>query len=624
MRAKWSLLLNILLTVMGVVVFSSLVVACGTTDEPETARPTATAELLTGATDAPGDGPLTAAEILAHAQGAMDRQSFRGSFAFAPSRPAPVFTYAPGLTLLQDMGGDWPPFLLLSNGTALSSESGTRWLTSPDNSSSGLFFGVISDPRVALRFPDAPEIVGEEAIGDRSYLVVSAGLDVETLLDTTPLLEPHVRVILSFPYPEEANAQELETLGYEVFGYKLQDSAEWEAFKGSYQISFSERADRPGQPRNEWDVQVTAIVQGITMLEDSARQELRAALEAYGAHPNLVEDARVMPVAQDQREYMSQQLQEVRVRLWIDPQSGLVGRMAIGPSFSDTDEVAVGFWGYDDDIQLQTPSQVMEFRRAEALNGVAQRGFHALNEALRHYEEQHSHYPEALTPETVGDALKALGLVWPLNPFNDAPMRHAPYSPGDFSYTSYGNDYTLEVQGWDHPVTSRTAASDATKQTPDADTLEEDLDHIRSLDFPVFWLGLQSGAPEQGESALPPLTLTEAVACPPEPACIWPVKLVYGTEEHGSRILSFLERPRVDSDAPEGEQMEIAELQATVAISKEPLPARADLSVWQATVWLPESVIRVAATTITDDPDGNPFNSELGLTAAVRLLVELR
>ena len=530
MRAKWSLLLNILLTVMGVVVFSSLVVACGTTDEPETARPTATAELLTGATDAPGDGPLTAAEILAHAQGAMDRQSFRGSFAFAPSRPAPVFTYAPGLTLLQDMGGDWPPFLLLSNGTALSSESGTRWLTSPDNSSSGLFFGVISDPRVALRFPDAPEIVGEEAIGDRSYLVVSAGLDVETLLDTTPLLEPHVRVILSFPYP----------------------------------------------------------------------------------------------VAQDQREYMSQQLQEVRVRLWIDPQSGLVGRMAIGPSFSDTDEVAVGFWGYDDDIQLQTPSQVMEFRRAEALNGVAQRGFHALNEALRHYEEQHSHYPEALTPETVGDALKALGLVWPLNPFNDAPMRHAPYSPGDFSYTSYGNDYTLEVQGWDHPVTSRTAASDATKQTPDADTLEEDLDHIRSLDFPVFWLGLQSGAPEQGESALPPLTLTEAVACPPEPACIWPVKLVYGTEEHGSRLLSFLERPRVDSDAPEGEQMEIAELQATVAISKEPLPARADLSVWQATVWLPESVIRVAATTITDDPDGNPFNSELGLTAAVRLLVELR
>ena len=183
-----------------------------------------------------GHRMVTKAPILEPGDTAMffltRREELPGSFAFAPSRPAPVFTYAPGLTLLQDMGGDWPPFLLLSNGTALSSESGTRWLTSPDNSSSGLFFGVISDPRVALRFPDAPEIVGEEAIGDRSYLVVSAGLDVETLLDTTPLLEPHVRVILSFPYPEEANAQELETLGYEVFGYKLQDSASGRRSKG--------------------------------------------------------------------------------------------------------------------------------------------------------------------------------------------------------------------------------------------------------------------------------------------------------------------------------------------------------------------------------------------------------
>ncbi len=624
MRAKWSLLLNILLTVMGVVAFSSLVVACGTTDEPETARPTATAELLTGATDAPGDGPLTAAEILAHAQGAMDRQSFRGSFAFAPSRPAPVFTYAPGLTLLQDIGGDWPPFLLLSNGTALSSESGTRWLTSPDNSSSGLFFGVISDPRVALHFADSPEIIGEEAIDGRTYLIVSTGLDVQAILDMTPPLESHVRTSMSFPYPEGADAQELEGLGYEVFGHLLEDSAKWEAFKGPYQLSFSERADRPGQPREEWNVRVTVIVQGITTLEASAKQELRAALEGYGADPDLVENMRVMPVAQDAGEYISQQLQEVRVRLWIDPQSGLVGRMAIGPSFSDTDEVAVGFWGYDDDIQLQTPSQVMELRRAEALNGVARRGFHALNEALQRYEEERGHYPDALTPETLGDALEALGLVWPTNPFKDAPVRHAPGSPGDFSYTGYGNDYTFEVQGWDHPVTSRTAASGETEDAPKADTLEKDLEFIRSLDFPVFWLGLKSGAPDQDEVALLPLTLTEAMACPPEPACIWPVRLVYGTEEQGSRLLSFLERPRVESDTPEGEQMEIAGLKATVAVSKEPFPARADLSVWQATVWLPESVIRVAATTITEDPEGNPFNSELGLTAAVQLLMELR
>ena len=70
--------------------------------------------------------------------------------------------------------------------------------------------------------------------------------------------------------------------------------------------------------------------------------------------------------------------------------------------------------------------------------------------------------------------------------------------------------------------------------------------------------------------------------------------------------------------------MEIAGLQATVTISKESLPARADLSVWQATAWLPESVIRVAATTITEDPEGNPFNSKLGLTETLSLLMELR
>ena len=609
---------------MVVLAFSSLVVACGTTDDPEVAQPTATTELPASATDAPGAGSPSATELLTHAQEVMGRQSFRGSFAFAPSRPMPTFTYAPGLTLLQDMGGDWPPFLLLSRGKALSSESGTRWLTSPDNSSSGLFFGVISDPRVALRFPNAPEIVGEEAIDGHTYLVVSTGLDVEALVDTTPPQEPHVRAILSFSYLEGADAQKLEALGYEVFGYQLEDSAEWEAFKRSYQISFSERADRTGQPRIEWDVRVTVIVQGITTLEASAKQELRAVLEAYGADPDLVENARVMPVAQDASEYMSQQLQEVRVRLWIDEKTGLVRRMAIGQGSSNTDEGVVGFWGYGENMQLEAPTQVMDFRRADALDGVAQRGFHALNEALQYYEEQHGRYPAALTPESVGDALEALRLVWPINPFSGAPMHHAPDSPGNYSYTSYGNDYTLQVQGWDHPVTSRTAVSGETGDAPKADTLEEDLDYVRSLDFPVFWLGLKSGAPAQGEAALPPLTLTEAVACPPEPACIWPVRFVYGTAEHGSRLLSFLERPRGASNSPEGEQMEIAGLRATVAISKEPLPARADLSVWQATVWLPVSVIRVVATTITEDPEGNPFNSELGITATVRFLMELR
>ena len=222
--------MNRLLTVIVVLAFSSLVVACGATDDPEVAQPTATTELPASATDAPGAGSPFATELLTRAQEVMDRQSFRGSFAFAPSRPMPAFTYVPGLTLLQSMGGDWPPFILLSNGTALSSESGARWLTSPDNSSSGLFFAVISDPRVALRFPDDPEIVGEAAIDGRTYLVVSTSLDTETLLDTTPPQESHVRAILSFPYPEEANAKDLKALGYEVFGYPLEDSAEWEAF----------------------------------------------------------------------------------------------------------------------------------------------------------------------------------------------------------------------------------------------------------------------------------------------------------------------------------------------------------------------------------------------------------
>ena len=577
--------MNRLLMVMVMLALGAVLAACGTADDPEVPPPTST-ELPASATDAPSEAPLNATEILAHTQEMMDQQSFRSSFAFAPSRPMPTFTYAPGLTLLQDMGGDWPPFLLLSRGTALSSESGTRWLTSPDNSSSGLFFGVISDPRVALRFPDAPEIVGEEAIDGHTYLVVSTGLDVEALVDTTPPQEPHVRAILSFSYPEGADAQKLEGLGYEVFVYPLEDSAEWEAFKGPYHLSFSERADRPGQPRSEWDVRVTVIVQGITTLEASAKQELRAALAAYGAAPDLVENARVMPVAQDASEYMSQQLQEVRVRLWIDEETGLVRRMAIGQGSSNTDEGVVGFWGYGENMQLEAPTQVMDFRRADALDGVAQRGFHALNEALQYYEEQHGRYPDALTPESVGDALEALRLVWPINPFSGAPMHHAPDSPGNYSYTSYGNDYTLQVQGWDHPVTSRTAVSGETGDAPKADTLEENLDYVRSLDFPVFWLGLKSGAPAQGEAALPPLTLTEAVA--------------------------------------EGEQMEIAGLHATVAISKEPLPARADLSVWQATVWLPVSVIRVVATTITEDLEENPFNGELGLTATLSLLMELR
>ena len=91
-----------------------------------------------------------------------------------------------------------------------------------------------------------------------------------------------------------------------------------------------------------------------------------------------------------------------------------------------------------------------------------------------------------------------------------------------------------------------------------------------------------------------------------EPVCIWPVRFAYGTAEHGSRLLSFLERPRGESDVPKGEQTQIAGLEAIILVTKEPLPHRADLSVWRATVWLPESVIRIAATPSTRDGSQSP------------------
>ena len=302
-------------------------------------------------------------------------------------------------------------------------------------------------------------------------------------------------------------------------------------------------------------------------------------------------------------------------------------RLAIGSGSSDGAENVIGFWGYGDDIQLRVPTDVMDARRADALNGIARRSFHVLSKALRYHETQHGRYPDALTPETVRDALEAPGLIWPTNPFKGAPVRHEPGNPGDFRYTGYGTDYALEVHGWDVPLTSRVSkkvASTVVEETPDSNTLERGVEYIRSLDFPVLWLGLRSSESTQSGVSLPSLTLTEVAACPPEPACIWPVRFDYGTTEHGSKLLAFLERPRGESDVPEGEQSLIAGLEATMLVAKEPLPHRAEFSVWRATIWLPESVIQVTATTITREPEGNPFNSEFGLTATVRLLMELQ
>ena len=191
------------------------------------------------------------AEALTRAQEAMERQSFRGAQAFSPSRsesPEAAFTFAPGLTLLQDLGGEWAPYMLLSDEPFFFSSGGVGWSTWNEGSLYGTYFSVIFDPRVALRFATTPEITGEEIIDGRTYLIMSTGLDLEAILDMAPPEQPYVHITLSFPYPEGADAEGLERLGYEVFGSLPGDSAVWEAFKGPYQLSFRERGRR-GQPR---------------------------------------------------------------------------------------------------------------------------------------------------------------------------------------------------------------------------------------------------------------------------------------------------------------------------------------------------------------------------------------
>ena len=558
----------------------------------------------------------------------MVRQSFRGGNAFVPrlsESPDPAFTYVPGLTFLQDVGGEWAPYMLLSDESFFASNGGVRWSTSSEGSIYGVYFGVLLDPRVALRSATTPEITGEETIDGLAYLIVSAGLDVKAILDRAPPEQPYIDITLRFPYPEGADAEELRALGYEVLGSSHLDSAVWEAFKGPYHLSFSAQGDRRGQPRDQWNVYGSVIVQGAAELESSAEQEIRAALEAFGADPDLIKDARIRPVVQDTYESLRQQWEGIKVRLWLDVETGLVRRMAfgLGPSGG---EWVIGFWGYGDDIELQTPTDVMDARRIDALKRIARSNSDAVLKALNHHEMQHGRYPDTLTPETVRDALEDLGIAWPTNPFSGVPVRHAPDSPGDFEYTSYGNAYRLRTYGWDlglGTTWSELAPMPTVKEAPDTDTLEEGLADVRSADFPVFWLGLEFSASVQNGVKLSSRTLTEAAACPPEPACIWPVHLGYRPGDFGIAELVLLQRSRGESEAPEGEQVQIAGQEATVLIKEEPL-SFPGLSGWRATVWLPESVIRVAATVHPENPDWNRFNSEPGLAAVVRLLTELQ
>ena len=154
----------------------------------------------------------------------MERKSFQGGNAFGPSQsesPDAAFTYGPDLTLLQGMGGEWHQYTLLPDEALFHSGGGVRWLTSPEDSITGVFLSVIADPRVTLRFAATPEITGEETIDGRTYLIVSTGLDAEAILDMAPPQQPYVRITLRFPYPEGADTRELEGLGYEVFGSSL-------------------------------------------------------------------------------------------------------------------------------------------------------------------------------------------------------------------------------------------------------------------------------------------------------------------------------------------------------------------------------------------------------------------
>ncbi len=552
----------------------------------------------------------------------MERQSFRGGYAFAPwehEPPDPAFTYAPGLTFLQDLGGEWAPYMLFSDESFFTSNGGVRWSTSSEGSLYAAYFGVLLDPRIVLRSATAPEITSEEVIDGRAHWIVSAGLDVEAILDEVAPEQPYVDITLRFPYPEGADARKLEGLGYEVFGSVLPDSARWEAFKGPYQLSFVEEGD---------GVYASVIVQGASELESSAEQEIRAALEAYGADPDLIEGARVRSTVHDTRETLRQQWQGLEPRLWIDAETGLVRRLTLGLGPAGGEWV-VGFWGYDDDIELQAPTDVMDARRADALDRITRINDDILHKALHHHEVQHGRYPDTLTPETVRDALEELGLAWPTNPFSGAPSRHAPDSAGDFHYTvdgsEIGNDYALLAYGWDVVLSNRyfqNRVSAGGQVTPGLDVVEHGLADVRSAGFPVWWLGLESSESVQDGVNLPSLTLTEAAACPPEPACIWPVRLAYGIPESGARLI-LQERSRTGGDVPEGDQVRIAGQGATVLIKEEAL-AFPGLSGWRATVWLPESVIRIAAVVREGDPDWNRFNSEAGLAGAIHLLRELQ
>ena len=87
----------------------------------------------------------------------------------------------------------------------------------------------------------------------------------------------------------------------------------------------------------------------------------------------------------------------------------------------------IGYWGYGDDIELQTPTDVMDARRIDALKRIARSNSDAVLKALNHHEMQHGRYPDdADARDGRGNALEdSRALTWPTNPFSGVPVRHA-------------------------------------------------------------------------------------------------------------------------------------------------------------------------------------------------------
>ncbi len=572
------------------------------------------------------DTDLACAEqILALAKEYLTSQrGFRGGPGFSPLRLQPSATYAaPDRMLLEGLGGDFSPNLLIVGNEAFFSDDGLQWRTSLEVTSSLLAFSRFSDPRTVLAYARHPELAGEEAIESRQYRIVRVRLDTHASLDALPEPQPLLLVSTTLPTPSGANGQTLEGLGYEVFASRYTDTTTWDALKAAYHISISEFSPRPGAADAARQTTFAATVQGASSLGTEVGQELEDVLKAYGADPAALNTARVTSQVHT-RDEMYRLWDGLAVRLWIDPQTGLLRRMALEGLPQMGEGAVSAFWGFGENTSLEHPGQVMDARKANVLEGVVEQGWQTLTEAAEAYYARNGHYPDELTPETLGSTLDGWGLDWPANPFWGTPMRNAVDSPGDFHYTNYGNTYKLSIYGWDHVLATKLPAPAPPEPTPTSveEAIAKGLDQTAALSFPIPWLGPRLAL--TGDGGLSPLTLTEAKVCPPERACVWPVLLSYATEgagfpAGGPAVLVYVRGPGRGEEA-EGEPVSTAGGDARMRIENRPLPYDVEGSAWQALVWLRKSVARVYVVPLGRTPDRNPFSNESSVGVLVRNL----